>query len=739
MEKFFDLCRANFREIGFSTLVLLIWFSLIAVLNPQTTPESAVFDLCVDLFCSLVAVVILAETASKETQIRNLRIGHFFGSLLLAVTAAVFACDSINDSEQIKQMLIATAVIWLLFSMFGEGVMHWQRRRLVKKAEKHEDDSVKTNEKAQDERPKNWFDTPKPEVKKSRVPEIFSDEQEVALFDEPDAIEKISAYMMDHGLCAQARKRLFEPKFRGELLEKYFEKWDLEEQDVMLFDLPNAFAVFAKYVEYRYLSPKGELKMLEHHEVAKFLEKYLTSETSASLRAATEFKLFEVQNSAELVRIYLSHHWFESDKAELKMFDLPNVAELVELYLEHGYEFGSIAEPKLLDLPNVDAIMLRYIDDENLRLSNEVQVGLFDLPSAQKLLETYLSFGNELCEEAQCRLVELPNGEALISLYVENNKLCEEAQCRLVKLPNMAETVDKYVASNELCEEAVDSLFMSTDAPRLFKIYLEAGNSLSGDQQNKLLALPNAAELAEIFVNQENEFDDEAEDAFLQLPNITELLGTYLDRHYLSEDAQIVMLNQPNATKLLEIFLQSDELCEEAEKKMFDAPYASELLKVYLEAGKDLSYTQQVRLFNLPNRLELIRLLLKSGNELCEEAQCRLVKMPDSAALIGAYMEDNDLCEEAENKLFDRDDAVQILTRLIDKGYELYGSNETRLFDLPNAEKMVESYIHHHCLAEDAEYRLFELRDARRLIELYRDGAELSGDALALAQAKGWV
>ena len=739
MEKFFDLCRANFREIGFGVLVLLIWFSLIAVLNPQTTPESAIFDLCVDLLCLFAAAGILSETASKVAQIHNLRIGHFFGSVLLAVTAAVFVSDPKNDAAQSKQMLIAIAVIWLLFLMLSEGVMYWQRRRLAKKAEKLEETEAKKVEKAPAERSKDWFNTPKPEAKTIRIPEILSEEQEVALFDEPDAIEKVSAYIEKYRLCDRAQTRLFEPKFRGELLEKYFEKWKLEAQDVMLFDLPNAFAVFAKYVEHWYLSLKGELKMLEQLEAAKFLEKYLSSESSPSLQAATEFKLFEVQNSAELVRIYLSHHWFESDNAELKMFDLPNVAELVELYLEHGYEFGSIAEPKLLDLPNADAIMLRYVDDENLRLSDEAQVRLFNLPSARKLLETYLSFDNELCEEAQCRLVELPNGEALISLFVENHELCEEAQCRLVKLPNVADAVGKYIENNDLCEEAVDGLFMSPDASKLLKIYLASGNRLSGEQQSKLLALPNADELAEEFVKQENEFEGKAEITFVKLPNAAALLETYLDRHYLSEHAQLTMLSLPNAAELLKVFLQSDELCDEAEKQLFDLPYASALLKVYLEADKDLSYTQQVRLFNLPNRLELVELFLKSENEFCEEAQCRLVEIPDSAELILAYMENNDFCEEAENKLFDRDDAVQILTCLIDKGYEFYGNNEVRLFDLPNAEKMVDSYIHHHCMAEDAEYRLFELPEARRLIELYRQGGELSGDALALAQAKGWI
>ncbi len=103
-----------------------------------------------------------------------------------------------------------------------------------------------------------------------RVPEILSEEQEVALFDEPDAIEKVSAYIEKYRLCDRAQARLFEPKFRGELLEKYFENWKLEAQDVMLFDLPNAFAVFAKYVEHWYLSLKGELKMLEQLEAAKF-------------------------------------------------------------------------------------------------------------------------------------------------------------------------------------------------------------------------------------------------------------------------------------------------------------------------------------------------------------------------------------------------------------------------------------------------------------------------------------
>ena len=119
MGKFFDLCRANFREIGFGVLVLLIWFSLIAVLNPQTTPESAIFDLCVDLLCLFAAAGILSETASKVAQIHNLRIGHFFGSVLLAVTAAVFVSNPKNDAAQSKQMLIAIAVIWLLFLMLS--------------------------------------------------------------------------------------------------------------------------------------------------------------------------------------------------------------------------------------------------------------------------------------------------------------------------------------------------------------------------------------------------------------------------------------------------------------------------------------------------------------------------------------------------------------------------------------------------------------------------------------------
>ncbi len=274
MGKFFDLCRANFREIGFGVLVLLIWFSLIAVLNPQTTPESTIFDLCVDLLCLFAAAGILSETASKVAQIHNLRIGHFFGSVLLAVTAAVFVSDPKNDAAQNEQMLIAIAVIWLLFLMLSEGVMYWQRRRLAKKAEKLEETEAKKVEKAPAERSKDWFNTPKPEAKTIRVPEILSEEQEVALFDEPDAVEKVSAYIEKYRLCDRAQTRLFEPKFRGELLEKYFEKWKLEAQDVMLFDLPNAEKMVESYIHHHCLAEDAEYRLFELPDARRLIELY---------------------------------------------------------------------------------------------------------------------------------------------------------------------------------------------------------------------------------------------------------------------------------------------------------------------------------------------------------------------------------------------------------------------------------------------------------------------------------
>lgn len=133
---------------------------------------------------------------------------------------------------------------------------------------------------------------------------LLSEEEEFDLLSLTDAEEFVKKYIQGGRLWQEAESKfLADRKFAG-LWEDYFKLYNLScDEELKLFNRPDAKEIIALYGSYSQMSERAELK------------------------------LFSMPNPKEWVKLYIEKGGFYSEKAELKLFEMPDAEELIKFYI----------------------------------------------------------------------------------------------------------------------------------------------------------------------------------------------------------------------------------------------------------------------------------------------------------------------------------------------------------------------------------------------------------------------
>ena len=128
-----------------------------------------------------------------------------------------------------------------------------------------------------------------------------------------------------------------------------------EQQQLSLFDQPNADDLLFKYMLYEDLTKAAEQKLLDASFVLNLMEampQYVFCDNSCAT-------MFTKPDAPKLVMVYVTNGHALSDENELKMFDLPNAAEVVTEYMRHQ-DLSDEGEMRLFELTDAEKLVKRY-------------------------------------------------------------------------------------------------------------------------------------------------------------------------------------------------------------------------------------------------------------------------------------------------------------------------------------------------------------------------------------------
>ncbi|MBR1825458.1 MAG: hypothetical protein IJ770_02620 [Alphaproteobacteria bacterium] len=162
-----------------------------------------------------------------------------------------------------------------------------------------------------------------------------------------------------------------------------------------------------------------------------------------------------------------------------------------------------------------------------------------------------------------------------------------------------------------------------------------------------------------------------------------------------------------------------------------------EYLRALIRAKHELTEIEQLTLFNLGDEEHLLFQYMQYA-ELYPMAEIKLIEQPYLLHLLQrlpryAFSDDGDA------RLFYQPNTPELVLQYIQNGNCFNSANELKMFDLPNAAEVVDAYIAHNPLSDEAEMRLFELPNARELVEYYAEEYDMSDEAYNLAEEKGWA
>lgn len=115
---------------------------------------------------------------------------------------------------------------------------------------------------------------------------------------------------------------------------------------------------------------------------------------------------------------------------------------------------------------------------------------------------------------------------------------------------------------------------------------------------------------------------------------------------------------------------------------------------------------------------ENIRLDVKKGYELTEQQQLQVLNLPDAEKLVYSYLRYYNLVPVAEISLLDKSWSERFMRH--DKAYEFSDEACAHMFNLPNASDVVKIYVENgHTLHEDLLMNIFGLPNAAEIMAEY--------------------
>ena len=165
--------------------------------------------------------------------------------------------------------------------------------------------------------------------------EGLSCEDEVKMFDLPNASEQVWEYIKKYPLCYEGQLRMFDLPNAREVVSEYIKTYDLyPDAQVRMFDLPNAWEVVSEYIKTNPLASKAQVRMFDLENADDAILEYAKTRR---LGIFVELKLFELPNVQETLKRYLKYQPLDNEDAQLKILELGNAEEILALWQEKGY------------------------------------------------------------------------------------------------------------------------------------------------------------------------------------------------------------------------------------------------------------------------------------------------------------------------------------------------------------------------------------------------------------------
>ena len=258
-----------------------------------------------------------------------------------------------------------------------------------------------------------------------------------------------------------------------------------------------------------------------------------------------QVKVFELYNWREIFNEYLEHHPL-AYSAEVKLFEQKDSYDFIFNYVKSGKRLYPKSQLSILNLPNWEEIIRLYIKNNYLNTETEIEI-LKCSSDVKKFVEVY----NEhyaFSPEAQIKFFELENASEVVEIYINKRPLCDDAEVLMMALPNAESLAKKYVElyPNFLCIKAQEKVFDLSNAAEIMKIYINSFNRIKPDyilgevSQIKLFSLDEAKELVKVYIKK-CKMSDDAEVLMLDVLDFEDI-EWYIKNYTLGVKAQLKLL-----------------------------------------------------------------------------------------------------------------------------------------------------------------------------------------------------
>ncbi len=394
------------------------------------------------------------------------------------------------------------------------------------------------------------------------------------------------------------------------------------------------------------------LDFLAKHHCEKALSKYLEELDWQAIRLEAkkelENALLNTKHADIIMLEYVKMRGFLSEDNLLKIFALPNAAKIFTHLRNNQLPASVLLE--MLDYSEMIDIVKNYVEWK------PAPDNIFDLPNYRKLILFYAQYGcfKNFSEEAQVKLVTMPDSEELISAFHKMGDLSETAQLKMFEQPNASALVKAYIRSprhdclHELKESAELKMLDLPNAEELLDLY---GYKLCDAAELKMFDLPNAENIVRKYLQDVAELSPAAEAKLFDLPNAEDILKEYLVDNFLDDENEALLLNLPNGINMMKEYMQNCQLGQNALAVFFEHPASQELLKV-AAATQKFSPELQLLLLKRRDAVELITSYIER-EELSEEAQLMLFDLPyeTSVRLFHLYAVKQKFCQKVMQRL----------------------------------------------------------------------------------------
>ncbi|MBQ9271817.1 MAG: hypothetical protein IJ218_06105 [Alphaproteobacteria bacterium] len=159
-------------------------------------------------------------------------------------------------------------------------------------------------------------------------------------------------------------------------------------------------------------------------------------------------------------------------------------------------------------------------------------------------------------------------------------------------------------------------------------------------------------------------------------------------------------------------------------------------LRKLINMQYSLSENQLFKIFYLEDAENLFAKYLQYG-ELPDSVEIKLVEQPYFLNMLKHNLPPFGLNDNADSRMFYQPNAPELIWQYVQNGNSFSKHNELKVFNLPNASQIIETYICRYNLSDEGELKMLDLPNAQELLDFYVQQYDLSPAACALAKEKG--